>query len=77
MADTRDKELMEKEAALKAEIERMLPDFAKAVRDQNDVVLIHQDSFLYGAGAALTLDEFGLILRMSIGRVQAAPVLML
>ena len=35
----------EKEAALKAEIERLLPDFANTVRDQNDVVVIHQDSF--------------------------------
>ena len=29
MADTRDKELLEKETALTAEIERLLPDFAR------------------------------------------------
>jgi hypothetical protein len=46
MADTREKELLEKEAALKAEIERLLPDFAKTVRDdQNNLVIVHQDSF--------------------------------
>jgi hypothetical protein len=45
MADTRDKGLAEKEAGLKAEIERLLPDFATTVRDEADVVIIHQDSF--------------------------------
>jgi hypothetical protein len=45
MADTRDKELMEKEAASMAEIERLLPDFARSCRDNADVVIIHQDSF--------------------------------
>lgn len=45
MADLRSKELVEKEKALTAEIERLLPDFASTVRDGADAVLIHQDSF--------------------------------
>lgn len=35
----------EKEAALKAEIERRLPNFAKVCRDQVGLMIIHQDSF--------------------------------
>jgi hypothetical protein len=45
MADTRDKELVEKEKALTAEIENLLPHFARSCRGSEDVVLIHQDSF--------------------------------
>jgi len=45
MADTRDKGLLEKETALIAEIERLLPDFARSCRDSTDVIIIHQDSF--------------------------------
>jgi len=45
MADTRDKELVEKETTLTAEIERLLPDFARYCRDSADVLIIHQDSF--------------------------------
>jgi hypothetical protein len=45
MADLRSKELLEKEAALTLEIERLLPDFARSCRDSADVVIIHQDSF--------------------------------
>jgi hypothetical protein len=45
MADTRDKDLVEKETALVAEIERLLPDFARSCREGADVVIIHQDSF--------------------------------
>jgi hypothetical protein len=45
MADTRDEALLEKEKALTAEIERLLPDFARSCRDSADVVIIHQDSF--------------------------------
>jgi hypothetical protein len=45
MADLRSKELLEKERALTAEIERLLPDFARSCRGSEDVVLIHQDSF--------------------------------
>jgi hypothetical protein len=45
MADLRSKELLEKEAALTLEIERLLPDFARSCRDSADMVIIHQDSF--------------------------------
>jgi len=45
MADTRDKELVEKETALVSEIERLLPDFARSCRGSEEVILIHQDSF--------------------------------
>jgi hypothetical protein len=45
MSETRDKELMEKQTALTAEIERLLPDFARSCRGSEDVVIIHQDSF--------------------------------
>jgi hypothetical protein len=45
MADVRSKELVEKETALIAEIERLLPDFARSCRGSEDVILIHQDSF--------------------------------
>jgi hypothetical protein len=38
-------ELMEKEAALVAEVERLLPDFVNSCRDKADVVIIHQDAF--------------------------------
>lgn len=43
--DPREKELVEKETALIAEIERALPDFARSCRNSADVVIIHQDSF--------------------------------
>jgi hypothetical protein len=45
MADARDEGLVEKERALTAEIETLLPDFARTCRGSEDVVLIHQDSF--------------------------------
>jgi phage gpG-like protein len=46
MADTREKEIAEKEAVLRSEMERVLPDFANTVRDhQNNLVIVHQDSF--------------------------------
>ncbi len=45
MADLQSKELVEKETALIAEIERLLPDFARSCRGSEDVVIIHQDSF--------------------------------
>jgi len=45
MADTRDEALAEKERALTAEIESLLPDFARSCRGSEDVILIHQDSF--------------------------------
>lgn len=40
-----EEELMEKEAALAAEVERLLPDFVNSCRDKADVVIIHQDAF--------------------------------
>jgi hypothetical protein len=40
-----DQELMEKEAALTAEVERLLPDFVNSCRDKADVVIVHQDAF--------------------------------
>jgi hypothetical protein len=45
MADPRNKELIEKETALIAEIDRLLPEFARSCRESSDVVIIHQDSF--------------------------------
>ena len=36
MADPRDKDLVEKETALIAEIERLLPDFARSCRESDD-----------------------------------------
>ena len=45
MADMRDKELVQKETALIAEIENLLPDFARTCRGSEDMVIIHQDSF--------------------------------
>jgi hypothetical protein len=47
-----EEELMEKEAALTAEIERLLPDFVNSCRDQADVVIIHQDAFAKVAARA-------------------------
>lgn len=38
-------ELMAKEEALVAEVERLLPDFVNSCRDNADVVIIHQDAF--------------------------------
>jgi hypothetical protein len=45
MPNITDKDLMEREAALKALIEELLPDFVKSCHDNSDVVVIHQDSF--------------------------------
>jgi hypothetical protein len=45
MADTRDQELVEKERALVAEIESLLPEFARTCRESADVVVLHQDAF--------------------------------
>jgi hypothetical protein len=45
MVDRRDEALVAKESALTAEIERLLPDFARTCRANTDVVVIHQDSF--------------------------------
>jgi hypothetical protein len=40
-----DEELKQKEAALSAEIRRLLPDFVKSCLKNEDMVIIHQDSF--------------------------------
>ena len=45
MPNMREEELMEKEVALAAEVERLLPDFVNSCRDKADAVIIHQDSF--------------------------------
>ena len=40
-----DEELKQKEAALSAEIRRLLPSFVESCRKNEDMVIIHQDSF--------------------------------
>lgn len=45
MADTEDQALAEKERTLVAEIETVLPEFARACREGADAVIIHQDAF--------------------------------
>ena len=45
MQNMPEKELMEKEAALAAEVERLLPEFVNSCRDKADVVIVHQDAF--------------------------------
>jgi hypothetical protein len=40
-----DDELKQREAALSAEIRRLLPDFVQSCRKNEDLVIIHQDSF--------------------------------
>jgi hypothetical protein len=46
MADTRDKDLVEKETALTLEFGTLVaPDFARCCRESADVAIIHQDSF--------------------------------
>lgn len=38
-------EMEKRETALRAEIERLLPDFVKVCRDEVGLMIIHQDSF--------------------------------
>ena len=45
MQNMPEEELMEKEAALVAEVERLLPGFVNSCREKADVVIIHQDAF--------------------------------
>lgn len=45
MQNMTEEELMEKEAALAAEVERLLPDFVNSCRGKAGVVIIHQDAF--------------------------------
>jgi hypothetical protein len=40
-----DEEIRERKAALSAEIRRLLPDFVESCHKNEDVVIIHQDSF--------------------------------
>jgi hypothetical protein len=40
-----EEELRQKEAALAAKMEHLLPDFVKTCRGSEDLVLVHQDSF--------------------------------
>jgi hypothetical protein len=46
MQNKPEEELMEKEAALAAEVERLLPDFVNSCREKAEVVIIHQDAFV-------------------------------
>ena len=50
-------ELREKEAAISAEIRRLLPAFVESCRNNEDVVIIHQDSF----AADYQQDEYALL----------------
>jgi hypothetical protein len=52
-----DDELKQREAALSAEIRRLLPDFVQSCRNNEDVVIIHQDSF----AADYQQDEYALL----------------
>jgi hypothetical protein len=52
-----DEELKQREAALSAEIRRLLPDFVKSCRNNEDMVIIHQDSF----AADYQQDEYALL----------------
>jgi uncharacterized small protein (DUF1192 family) len=45
MPKVSDDELKQREAALSAEIRRLLPDFVESCRKNEDLVIIHQDSF--------------------------------
>jgi hypothetical protein len=56
-----EEELREKEAALTAKIDRLLPDFVKSCRENADMVILHQDSF-----AADYQDEEYALLAMAI-----------
>jgi hypothetical protein len=57
MQNMPEEERMEKEAALTAEIERLLPDFVSSCRDKAAVVIIHQDGF----AADYQDDEYALL----------------
>ena len=45
MENIPEKQLMAKEAALAAEVERLLLDFVNSCRANADVLIIHQDAF--------------------------------
>jgi hypothetical protein len=52
-----EEERQQKEAALAAKIKDLLPDFVRACRANDDVVIIHQDSF----AADYQDDEYALL----------------
>ena len=52
-----DKELRERKASLAAEIRRLLPDFVESCLKNEDMVIIHQDSF----AADYQQDEYALL----------------
>ena len=45
MPNISDEELQDRKAALSAEIRRLLPDFVESCLKNEDMVIIHQDSF--------------------------------
>lgn len=45
MPNTPDVEITNREKALARVIEDLLPDFVKSCRENNDVVVLHQDAF--------------------------------
>jgi hypothetical protein len=57
MTHISDEELKQKEAALSAEIRRLLPDFVRSCLKNEDMVIIHQDSF----AADYQQDEYALL----------------
>jgi hypothetical protein len=52
-----DEEIKEKEATLSAEIKRLLPNFVESCRKNEDMVIIHRDSF----AADYQQDEYTLL----------------
>jgi hypothetical protein len=57
MQNMPEEELEEKEVALAAEVEGLLPEFVNSCRDKADVVIIHQDAF----AADYQDDEYALL----------------
>jgi hypothetical protein len=57
MPKSSDEELKQKEAALSAEIRRLLPDFVRSCLKNEEIVIIHQDSF----AADYQQDEYALL----------------
>ena len=57
MPNMSDEELKQEEAALSAEIRRLLPDFVRSCHRKDEVVIIHQDSF----AADYQQDEYALL----------------
>ena len=55
--NTSDEEVRQRKASLLIEIRRLLPDFAKACGNKEDLIIIHQDSF----AADYQQDEYRLL----------------